>query len=77
MYSPPNVYLLDRTQDTLIVCRYQGEEALVIVDAKLILSVVAMVPFRYALDGVDNHYFVIEQIGLDVVEVDDQADEAA
>ena len=34
-----------------------------------------MVPFRYAIDGLDNYYFVIEQIGLDVVEVDTQDNE--
>lgn len=40
-----------------------------------ILAVVAMVPFRYALNGLDNYHFMIEQIGLDVVEVDAQEDE--
>jgi hypothetical protein len=74
-FSRPNDYLLSSTQDTLIVCRHQGEEGLVVVDAKSILSVVAMVPFRYAVDGLNNYYFVIEQIGLDIVEVDTQEGE--
>jgi hypothetical protein len=48
---------------------------LVVVDAKCILSVVAMVPFRYLVDGQDNYYFMIEKIGLDVVDVDVDAEE--
>lgn len=75
LYSPPNNYLLDQTYNTLVVCRYQGETSLVVVDVRSILAVVAMVPFRYALNGLDNYHFMIEQIGLDVVEVDAQEDE--
>jgi hypothetical protein len=43
-----------------------------VINVKSILSVVAMVPFRYAVDGLNNYYFMIEKIGLDVVEVDSQ-----
>jgi hypothetical protein len=46
-----------------------------VIEAKSILSVVAMVPFRYAIGGLDNYYFMIEKIGLDVLEVDTQEDE--
>ena len=70
LYSPPNEYLLQKSFGTLAVCEYQGEEALVVVEAKLILSVVAMVPFGFVLDGHSNQYFMIEQTGLDVVNVD-------
>ena len=75
MYSPPSEYLLRYSCDTLIVCRYQGDTELVVINAKSILSVVAMIPFRYTLDGLDNYYFMIEKIGLDVVEVATQEDE--
>ena len=34
-----------------------------------------MVPFRYAVNSLDNYYFMIESIGLDVVDVDTQEDE--
>ena len=74
LYSPPVNYLLNHTYNTLIVCRYQGEATLEVIDTKSILSVVAMVPFRYAVDGLNDYYFMIEKIGLDVVEVDTQGD---
>jgi hypothetical protein len=34
-----------------------------------------MVPFQYSVDGLDNHYFMIEKIGLDVVDVDVDVEE--
>ena len=43
---------------------------LVVIDVKPILSVVAMVPFQYAINSLDNQHFMIEKIGLDVVDVD-------
>jgi hypothetical protein len=72
LYSPPNEYLLRFSHSTLVACRYQGEAILEVINVKSILSVVAMVPFRYAVDGLNNYYFMIEKIGLDVVEVDSQ-----
>ena len=54
----------------LAVCEYRGDEALVVNEAKSILSVVAMVPFNFLVDSHDNQYFMIEQVGLDVVEAD-------
>jgi hypothetical protein len=73
-YSPPNEYLLAYTHTTLAVCRHRREMPLIVIDAKSILSVVAMVPFPYAIDGHDNQYYVVEKIGLDVMEVDDPED---
>jgi hypothetical protein len=74
-YSPPNEYLLRYTQTTLAVCRHHSESPLVVIDAKSILSVVAMVPFPFSIDGHGDQYFMIEKIGLDVVEVDDPIDD--
>ena len=59
----------------LMACRYQGEEALVVIDIKCILSVVAMVPLEYSINSLDTHYFVIEKIGSDVIDVDTDAQE--
>ena len=53
-----------------MVCRYHGEGALVVIDVKSILSVVAMIPFPFYLDGLDNQYYMVEKIGLDVIEAD-------
>lgn len=74
IYSPPNKYLLQCTNTTLVICRYQGEEALVVINVKSILSVVAMVPFPFLVGGRDGQHFVIEKIGLDVLEADDSED---
>ena len=54
----------------LMVCRYQGEEALAVINVKCISSVVAMVLFQLRVNSLDNYYFVIEKIELDVVYID-------
>lgn len=74
LYSPPNEHLLRTTYDTLVVCRYQHEGALMVIDVKSILSVVAMPPFPFLVDDHSNQYFMIEKAGLDVIEVDSLED---
>ena len=74
-YSPPNEYLLRSSQDTLVVCRLEDGANMWVIDAKTILSVVAMVPFPFLLDNRNNNYFVIEKVGLDVIEADDAQDD--
>ena len=68
---PPDEYLLRTTYDTLCVCGYQGKDAIAVIEAKSILSVVAAVPFPFVVGGRGNQFFIIEQIGLDVVETED------
>lgn len=75
LYSPPNEFLLQTSHTTLAVCKYQGERALVVIDVESILSVVAMVPFDFLIDNDSDQYFMIEQVGLDVVEVNDLEDD--
>ena len=70
LYAPVNEYLLQQSSGALVVCEYRGEGALVVIEAKSIISVVAVVPFRFLLDGRGDQYFMIEQIGLDVVDTD-------
>ena len=74
MYSPPSKHLLRLSENTLIVCRYRGDAALVVIDVTSILSVVAMVPFPFTIDGEGDQYFMIEHVGLDVVDVDAEED---
>ena len=74
IYSPPNQYFLGYSHRTLIACRYQGKTMQVVIDMKSIVSVVAMVPFQYQIDRLDNCYFMIEKIGLDIIEVDTEED---
>jgi len=75
LYSPPDDYLLYLTHNTLCVCEYQGEDYIVVIDVKSILSVITMVPFPFILRGHGNQYFMIEQIGLDISEVDTTEDD--
>ena len=74
LYSPANGHLFRRSHHTLVVCRYQGEAALAVIEIKLIVSVVAMVPFPFSADRHGDNYFMIEQVGLDVVDADTQED---
>ena len=62
------------SQATLAVCRYYDETALIVINIKSILSVVAMVPFPFLVDGQEDQFFMVEQIGLDVIEVDNLED---
>lgn len=71
LYASPKEYFLRHTHDTLIVCGYRGEEDLAVIHVKSILSVVAAVPFR----PVANTYYIIEKIGLDVIDIEDDSDE--
>ena len=41
-----------------------------VIEIKSIVSVVTMVPFSFSADGHGNNYFMIEQVGLDVVDTD-------
>lgn len=74
-YSPPVEHLLQVSNGTLVVCRYQSEAALWAIDIRSIVSVVAMVPFPFLLNGLDSYYYMVEKIGLDVIDVDAQEDE--
>ena len=75
LYSPPDEYLLQLSNNTLVVCRHQGERTLVVIDAKSILSVVAMVPFPFMVGGQGDQYYMIEKIGLDVIDTDNSDDD--
>lgn len=70
IYSPPNEYLLETTHSTLVVCKYEGNTGLLVIDVKAILSVVAMIPFPCNIDGHGNQYFMVEKMGLGVAGTD-------
>jgi len=70
LYSPPNEHILRSTSDTLVVCRHQHERELTVIDVKSILSVIAMAPFPFLIDGHGNQYFMIEKMGLGVIKAD-------
>jgi hypothetical protein len=88
LYSLPDRQLLEDSYATLFVCRYRGDDALVVVDAKEILAVISMAPLplkpeEAAEEGADEKYgdlyYCGEKPGLDVmhltgiVETDDDS----
>jgi hypothetical protein len=75
LYSEPDPTLLKISSGTLLVCRYNGENSLVLVDAHTIRSVVAMVPFMEKSSGGGRprrhtgRFFVVEKPGLSLTEL--------
>ena|ERR1700722_13520727 len=70
LFSQPEVALRTASHETLLVCSYCGDDTLVVVEAQAILSVIAMVPFP-SVGPDSSKFFVVEKIGLDVVEQED------
>ena len=74
LYSAPDHDLLKISSDTLLVCRYHGDDTLILVEAQAIKSVVAMVPFMEKPEGSElrrhnGRFFVVEKPGLSLAEL--------
>jgi hypothetical protein len=73
LFSMPDEHLRTSSYDTLWVCKYSGDNNLIVVDAKSICSVVSMPPFPPPAnpdDSDSNLYFVDEDLGFDVADLD-------
>lgn len=46
-----------------------------VIDVESILSIVVMALFPFRVDGHGDQYFLIEQVGLDVIEADPAEDD--
>lgn len=68
LYSRPDETLLSLSVNTLWSCEYQGDDALMFIDVKIIQAVVAMIPHRVELPGFppSERFFLVEKPGLDV-----------
>lgn len=64
VFGKPDQDLFESSHGTVRKCAYFGENAFRVVDAKDILSVVAMVPFPHT----QGYYFVVEQMGLEILQ---------
>ena len=74
LYSAPDHDLLKISSDTLLVCWYHGDDALILVEAQAIKSVVAMVPFMEKPEGSElrchnGRFFVVKKPGLSLAEL--------
>lgn len=84
LYSVPNAELQASSSDTVVVCNFDDTD-LVVVDAKMIQSVVGMIPFKWRpisdiTQGevtLHGQYFVVEKIGLSFATVEDDVGGAA
>ncbi|KDQ51981.1 hypothetical protein JAAARDRAFT_73289 [Jaapia argillacea MUCL 33604] len=76
LYSPPDSDLLTASSNTVWSCKYQGDDALRVVDVSTIESVVAIVPHS-ARQGSDlaDCFFVVEKPGLDIAAMGGVAEE--
>ena len=74
LYSAPDPTLLKTSSNTLLVCRYHGDDSLVLIEANTVKSVVAMVPFMERSEGDrprhrNGRFFVVEKPGLSLAEL--------
>ncbi|KJA24703.1 hypothetical protein HYPSUDRAFT_135758 [Hypholoma sublateritium FD-334 SS-4] len=68
LYSEPDHDLLTASHDTFILCKHLGDSAIQVIEVSRIKSVVAMVPYKLDKHGPEEqHYFLVERPGLDVV----------
>ncbi|KAG1844003.1 hypothetical protein C8R48DRAFT_780461 [Suillus tomentosus] len=79
VYSRPDPELLQKSMQTVWSCKYHGDEALQLVSAKSIQSVVAMIPHRPKLQSgvVEDRFFLLEKPGLGLVTVDEEVKDEA
>jgi hypothetical protein len=78
VYSPPDENLLVESYGTVWATKYHGQDDLIVVDAKAIRSVVAMVPLPFPHGDIDSdeqadtdlaeeeYFFVVEKPGLEI-----------
>ena len=72
VYSAPLPDLAAQSYGTFTLCKYFGDENLIVIDAVCIAAVVAMVPHTPPagivdiVDSKDNFFYLVERPGLDV-----------
>ncbi|KAG6835383.1 hypothetical protein H0H93_001990 [Arthromyces matolae] len=68
LYTRPDPHLLEISAGTLWSCRHQGDNAIVVVNVKMIESVVAVIPHSTGILGAEwkDRVFVVEKPGLDI-----------
>ena len=68
LYSAADKRLSQETHSALNVFEYKDEDALMVIRASTILSVVAMVPFGKKIQGRPARFFSVEKFALSVVD---------
>lgn len=77
-FGPRNPDLWDKSFGTVWSCEYNGDNDLVVVDVKTILSVVAIVPHpdleKDVPENCAGRFYIAEKLGLDVAITDSEFD---
>jgi len=68
LFSPGNEQLHRDTHGALNVFEYRGEDSLVVVRVRTILSVVTMAPFGQQVQGHPARFFLVEKFALDKID---------
>ena len=71
VWSEPNTDLLRESVNTVYSCVYVGEEDLRIIDVKVIVSIVAMVPMMPCDGDQSSQFFLLEKPGLAIMQLGD------
>jgi hypothetical protein len=79
VYSRPDPELLQKSMQSVWSCKYHDSEALQLVSAKSIQSVVSMIPHRPKLQSgvVEDCFYLLEKPGLGLVTVDEEIEDEA
>ena len=80
LLDPPDARLYESSHGTLSVHEYNGDDNLIVVDIKSIRSSIALVPFPPPDNPTDadrNLFFMFDDLGFDVAEMDVDADVGA
>ncbi len=71
VWSGPDWDLLKESSNTVYSCIYWGQEYLWVIDAKVIMSVVAMVPMTPCDRDHSAQFFLLEKPGLEIIALGD------
>ena len=65
-YSAPHAELLESSSGAVAASKYEGQNGLKVIEAKSIVSAVAMVPYPHEGLGAGKWHFLVEKMGLEM-----------
>jgi hypothetical protein len=77
VWSDPDADMLRRSSNTVYSCVYRGQTDLRVIDAKTIMSVVAMVPMTPRDGDRSSRFFLLEKPGLEITALGDVSTDVA
>ena len=67
VWSEPNPRLLEESSQAVYACAYRGQDNLLVIEAKTIFAVVAMIPMQPAKGDYSPLFFLVDKPGLDTL----------